>query len=68
MTLARYRKAAAPALSLLAQGVTLGVLHGTALAAAELVLSAATLAGVVLAPPNAPAPATGPLSRPGAAS
>lgn len=52
--LARYRKAVAPAVGLVAQVVALGLLSGTALHWAQLGLAAATLAGVVAAPPNAP--------------
>jgi hypothetical protein len=55
--LARFRKAVAPAVNVLAQPAVLALFHGQALGVAELVLTAATLAGVIAAPPNAPRPA-----------
>jgi hypothetical protein len=54
--IARFRKAVAPAVSVLAQPGVLALFHGQALVVVELVLSAATLAGVIAAPPNAPRP------------
>jgi hypothetical protein len=53
---ARFNKAAAPAVGLVAQVVALGVLHGTTLHYAQVVLAAATLVGVVAAPKNADKP------------
>jgi hypothetical protein len=53
---ARFNKAAAPAVGLVAQVVALGVLHGTALHYAQALLAAATLVGVVVAPKNADKP------------
>lgn len=50
--LARYSKAVAPVLNLLAQPAVLASLHGTALAVAEAVLALATALGVVSAPKN----------------
>lgn len=50
---AEIRKAAIAVLGVIAQAVALGVLHGTALHYAQVVLAAATAAGVYVAP-NAP--------------
>lgn len=52
--LAEYRKAIAPVLSVLAQPAVLALIHGTALAVVEAVLTAAAAAGVIGSKPNAP--------------
>jgi hypothetical protein len=53
-TLARYRKAIAPVLTVLAQPAVLALIHGTALAVVEAVLTAAAAAGVIGSKANAP--------------
>jgi hypothetical protein len=55
--LARFRKAIAPALNVLAQPAVLALFHGEALGVAEVILTIATLTGVIAAKPNAPRPA-----------
>lgn len=48
--LARYRKGVVAIVGGIAEAVSLGLLHGNVLAAAELVLAAATAAGVISVP------------------
>lgn len=50
--IAKYSKAVAPVLNVLAQPAVLSTLHGTALIVVEAVLAAATALGVVRSPAN----------------